>query len=82
MYLKLSHILTFIKAVTISLVFGIVWIASFYILLQYGERYLTPNKAGFFFDIIIFFLSGLIACFIFVVLMKIIAHTVSLLFKK
>jgi len=74
MHLQVKHIFTFLKAVLISLVFGASWVVAFYAFDQYATAYLLSYRSDFFFDIILFFLSGLAGAFLF--------YLIMLLFRK
>jgi biotin transporter BioY len=65
-----KYIFIFLRAVLISVTFGITWLVTFDGFDLYAEEHLKPYRSNFFFDIVLFFLSGLVSAFIFYVLMR------------
>ncbi len=82
MRLYLKYIFTFLKASAISLLFGVSWAITFYGFDNYANNYMRIRKNDFFFDIMLFFLSGLIGALLFFCVMYILEKIVSSLVKK
>ncbi|WP_298517842.1 hypothetical protein [uncultured Kordia sp.] len=65
----LKYIRTFLRASLISLLFGACWVITFYGFDEYAVTNLKHLKNDFFFDIVLFFLSGLVGAFLFYLIM-------------
>jgi hypothetical protein len=65
-----KHISDFFKAVFISLLFGACWLVAFDSFDLYAEKHLKAYRSDFFFDIALFFLSGLAGAFVFYIIMN------------
>lgn len=72
MRIYLKYILTFLKALAISLLFGASWAFTFFNFDKYADIYMKSHRSDFFFDIALFFLSGLFGALLFFILMRII----------
>lgn len=78
----IKHLLTFLKAAAISLIFGASWAATFYYLDHSAVGYVQNYRNDFFLEIIVFFLSGLIGAFVFLALIRCIEFIASSLQPK
>ncbi len=64
-----KYLLIFLRAALISLLFGASWVVTFYGFDQYASAYLQKFRNDFFFDVVLFFLSGLVGAFLFYLIM-------------
>ncbi|WP_160131801.1 hypothetical protein [Kordia antarctica] len=65
----LKYIFIFLKAAAISLLFGVCWALTFYGLEQYTSTHMQTHRNDFFFDIVVFFFSGLVGALLFFISM-------------
>jgi len=82
MRLYLESIFTFLKASGISLFFGICWTITFYGFDHYTNIYMRIRRNDFFFDIVLFFLSGLVGALLFLCIMSLFEKIVSSFIKN
>ncbi|MEM6721979.1 MAG: hypothetical protein AAF611_21810 [Bacteroidota bacterium] len=82
MNLYVKHLVTFLRASLISLLFGACWVVTFYAFDAYAEAYLLKYRSDFFFDIVLFFLSGLAGAFLFYITMLLIGKLSALVTKS
>jgi hypothetical protein len=66
----LKYLFTFLKAAAISLLFGVCWASTFFGFDYYIDIYMRHLRNDFFFDIIVFFFSGIIGALLFLVVMR------------
>ncbi|WP_298423087.1 hypothetical protein [uncultured Kordia sp.] len=78
----IKHLLTFLKAAAISLLFGISWAITFYSIDTYAAHSIQRYRSDFFLEIIVFFFSGLIGAFLFFILMRSLEFLFSLFISK
>ncbi|WP_108116019.1 hypothetical protein [Kordia periserrulae] len=69
MKLYIKYALSFLKACLISLIFGACWVVTFVGFDRYATANLQKFRNDFFFDVVLFFLSGLVGAFFFYVVM-------------
>ncbi|WP_046756058.1 hypothetical protein [Kordia jejudonensis] len=82
MQFYIKHLLTFLKAAAISLLFGASWAITFYKLDEIAVDHLHNYRSDFFLEIIIFFFSGLVGAFLFFVLIRCIEFVASSVYSK
>ena len=82
MRLYLKYFVTFLKAASISLLFGGSWAITFYSFDRYADLHMRAYRNDFFFDIILFFFSGLVGTLLFYILISSFEKLYSLLLKK
>jgi hypothetical protein len=79
-YLKL--LITFLKAASISLLFGVSWAVTFYGFDTYASLHVNNYRNDFFLEVINFFFSGLIGALVFFVLIRLFEKLFSSLSPK
>ncbi|MGH1386641.1 hypothetical protein [Kordia sp.] len=78
----LKYIITFLRASLISLLFGASWAITFYGFDAYATSHLQHLRSNFFFDVALFFLSGLIGAFLFYLIMLLLGKLNAVVTKQ
>lgn len=82
MKVSIKHVITFLKACFISFVFGACWVITFLGFDMYATANLQKFKTDFFFDIVLFFLSGLVGAFFFYIVMVLFQKLTAIITQK
>ncbi len=78
----IKQLLTFLKAASISLLFGASWAITFYGIDTYASTNLSNYRSDFFIEIIVFFFSGLVGALLFFILMRFLEFLLSFFISK
>ncbi|EDP95220.1 hypothetical protein U8527_13455 [Kordia algicida OT-1] len=77
-----KYILVFLKALVISALFGASWVFTFLNFDAYANLYMKSYRSDFFFDIALFFLSGLFGALLFFILIRFLDKLKGIIFQQ